>query len=55
MALLEELATKKELTKTGLIKLSIRLLQTLDARIKPGQILLVEDEATKAKSGLVFL
>jgi len=55
MAVLEELATKKELTKTGLIKLSIRLLQTLDARIKPGQILLVEDEATKAKSGLVFL
>ncbi len=55
MAVLEELATKKELTKTGVIKLAIRLLQTLDARIKPGKKLMVEDEATEEKSELVIL
>ena len=55
MAVLEELALKKELTKTGVIKLAIRLLQTLDARIEPGKKLFVEDEATKDKSELVIL
>jgi hypothetical protein len=55
MAVLEDLALKKELTKTGVIKLAIRLLQTLDARIEPGKKLFVEDEATKDKSELVIL
>jgi hypothetical protein len=55
MAVLEYLASKKELTKTGVIKLAIRLLQTLDARIEPGKKLMVEDETTKEKSELVIL
>jgi hypothetical protein len=55
MAVLECLASKKELTKTGVIKLAIRLLQTLDARIEPGKKLMVEDETTKEKSELVIL
>jgi hypothetical protein len=55
MAVLEALAAKKELTKTGVIKLAFRLLQTLDARIELGKKLFMEDEATKDKSELVIL
>ncbi len=55
MAVLEELSAKKDLTKTGVIKLAIRVLQSLDARISPGKKLLVEDETTKEKSELVIL
>jgi hypothetical protein len=55
MAVLEELAAKKDLSKTSVIKLALRLLQTLDARIQPGKKLLVEDEATNEKSELVIL
>jgi hypothetical protein len=50
MAVLEELAIKKDLTKTGVIKLAIRLLQTLDARIKPGKKLMVEDEPRRRRA-----
>lgn len=55
MRVLEDLAQKKELTKTGVMKLALRLLQTLDARIEPGKKLLIEDEATSEKSELVIL
>lgn len=55
MGVLEDLAQKKELTKTGVMKLALRLLQTLDARIEPGKKLLIEDEATSEKSELVIL
>jgi hypothetical protein len=55
MAVLEELAAKKDLSKIAVIRLAIRLLQTLDARVIPGKKLLVEDEATKEKSELVIL
>lgn len=55
MAVLEDLAAKKELSKTGVVKLAIRLLQTLDARVQLGKKLLVEDEETKEKSELVIL
>lgn len=55
MAVLEELANKKDLSKTGVMKLALRLLQTIDARVEPGKKLLVEDEATSEKSELVIL
>lgn len=55
MAVLEELADKKDLSKTGVMKLALRLLQTIDARVEPGKKLLVEDEATSEKSELVIL
>lgn len=38
-----------------MIRLAIRLLQTLDARGKPGKKLLVEDESMIEKSELVIL
>ena len=55
MAVLEKLAEKKDLSKTGVIKLALRLLQTIDSRIHPGKKLLVEDDVTKEKSELVIL
>lgn len=55
MAVLEQLAAKKDLSKTGVMKLALRLLQTIDARVEPGKKLLVEDEATSEKSELVIL
>ena len=55
MRVVEELARKKELTKTGVMRLALRLLQTVDSRVDPGKKLLIENEATKEKSELVFL
>ena len=55
MDVVEQLAQKKDLSKTGLMKLALRLLQTIDARVKPGKKLLVEDEQTNEKSELVIL
>ena len=50
MAVLEELAAKKDLSKTGVMKLALRLLQAVDAKIQLGQKLMFEDEKTKEKS-----
>lgn len=55
MRVLEDLAQKKELTKTGVMKLALRLLQTLDARVESGKKLLIEDERNNEKSELVIL
>ena len=55
MRVLQDLAQKKELTKTGVMKLALRVLQTLEARVEPGKKLLIEDEVTNEKSELVIL
>lgn len=55
MAVLEELAAKKDLSKTGVMKLALRLLQAVDAKVRMGQKLFVEDEKSKEKSELVIL
>jgi hypothetical protein len=55
MAVLEELAEKKDLSKTGVVKLALRLLQAVDAKLRMGQKLLFEDEKTKEKSEWVIL
>jgi hypothetical protein len=55
MAVLEELAAAKDLSKTGVLKLALRLLQALDAKVRIGQKLFVEDDKTKEKSELVIL
>lgn len=49
------LATKKDLSKIAVIRLALRALQALDARVQPGKKLLVEDEVTKEKSELLIL
>ena len=55
MAVLEGLAVKKELNKTGVMKLALRLLQAVDAKANLGHKLMVEDEQTKEKTELVLL
>lgn len=55
MAVLEELAAKKDLSKTATMRLALRLLQAVDAKIQLGQKLYTEDERTKDKSELVLL
>ena len=55
MAVVEELASKKDLTKSGVIRLAIRLLQAVDSKIQMGQKLIFEDEKTKEKSEMVLI
>ncbi len=55
MRVVDDLAKKKDLSKTGVMKLALRLLQSIDERVAPGKKLLVEDEKTKEKSELVIL
>ena len=55
MAVLEDLAAKKDLSKTGVMRLALRLLQAADAKIRAGQKLMFEDEKTKEKGDLVII
>ena len=55
MAVVEELASKKDLTKSGVIRLAIRLLQAVDSKVQMGQKLILEDEKTKEKSEMVII
>ena len=55
MAVLEELASKKDLSKTGVMRLALRLLQAVDAKIQMGQKLMFEDEKTMEKSEMVLI
>ena len=55
MAVLEELAAKKDLSKTGVMRLALRLLQAVDAKMRMGQKLMFEDEKTKEKSEVVLI
>jgi hypothetical protein len=55
MTVLEELAAKKDLSKTGVMRLALRLLQAMDAKIELGQKLVFEDEKTKEKSELMMI
>ena len=55
MDALEVLAAKKDLSKTATLRLALRLLQAVDAKVEMGQKLYVEDERTKDKSELVLI
>ena len=55
MAVLEELAAKKDLSKTGVMRLALRLLQTTDAKTELGLKLMFENEKTKEKGELVMI
>jgi len=55
MAVLEQLAEAKELSKTGVMRLALRLLQAVDCKTRMGQKLMFEDEKSKEKSELVLL
>ncbi|PYJ84765.1 MAG: transcriptional regulator [Verrucomicrobia bacterium] len=55
MAVLEQLAAAKDLSKTGVMRLALRLLQAVDSKIRMGQKLMFEDEKSKEKSELVLI
>ena len=55
MAVLEQLASAKDLSKTGVMRLALRLLQAIDSKTRLGQKLMFEDEKSKEKSELVLL
>ncbi|MDE4914630.1 transcriptional regulator [Methylobacterium sp. 092160098-2] len=55
MQALEDLATRKDITKTAILRQALRLYQMIDARVERGEKLLFENEATKEKAELMFL
>jgi predicted transcriptional regulator len=55
MEALEDLARRKDLTKTAVIRQAIRLYQLVDQRLASGEKLIFEDEKTKKKSELMVL
>ena len=55
MNVLEELARKKELSKTAVVRQALRLYQLIDARLSQGEKLVFEDEKAKQKSELMVL
>lgn len=55
MTALEELAEKKDLNKTAVIRQALRLYQMVDQRLREGKKVFIEDEMTKAKSELMLL
>ena len=55
MQALEELAKRKELSKTAVIRQALRLFQLVDARLAQGEKLFFEDELAKKKAELMVL
>ncbi len=55
MEVLEDLAAKKDLNKTVVIRQALRLYQMVDQRLREGKKVFIEDEMTKAKSELMLL
>lgn len=55
MRVLEDLAKKKDLTKTAVIRQSLRLYQMVDMRLAAGDKLVFEDEKAQKKAELLVL
>ncbi len=55
MDALDELAKKKDLTKTAIIRQALRLYQVVDLRVSQGEKLFFEDELQKKKAELMVL
>jgi hypothetical protein len=55
MRMLEDLAAKKQITKTALLRHALRLYQMIDERIARGGKLFIEEGKRKAKSELMVL
>jgi predicted transcriptional regulator len=55
MDALEDLAKKKDLSKTALIRQALRLYLVVDVRVSKGEKLFFEDELQKTKSELMVL
>jgi hypothetical protein len=55
MRVLEDLSTKKDLSKTSVLRQALRLYQMVDARLARGEKLSFENEATKEKAELMLV
>jgi predicted transcriptional regulator len=55
MRVLEELAKKKDLTKTAVVRQAIRLYQMVEIRLSAGDKLIFEDEKAQKKAELMVL
>lgn len=55
MAVLEELANQKELSKTAVIRQALRLYQTVSLRLAEGDKLFFENEAEEKKVEVMML
>lgn len=55
MRVLDDLARKKDLTKTAVVRQAIRLYQMVDARLAAGDKLIFEDEKAQKKAELMVL
>lgn len=55
MKVVEELAHRKELSKTSVVRQAIRLYQMVDARISRGEKVFIEDEKEHKKAELMML
>jgi hypothetical protein len=55
MNVLEDLARRKDLSKTGVIRQALRLYQMVDLRLRDGEKLIFEDEKKNKKSEVVVL
>jgi hypothetical protein len=55
MRVLEDLAKKKDLTKTAVIRQALRLYQMIDIRLAAGEKLVFEDEKAQKKAELMVL
>jgi hypothetical protein len=55
MEVLEDLARRKDVSKTAVIRQALRLYQLVDVRLAQGEKLFFEDELQKKKSELMVL
>jgi len=55
MRVLEELAEKKDLSKTAVVRQAIRLYQMIEARMSAGEKVVFEDERAQKKAELMVL
>ncbi len=55
MRVLEELASKKDLSKTAVLRQALRLYQMVEARLSAGEKLFFEDEKAQKKAELMVL
>lgn len=55
MRVLDELAKKKDLSKTAVIRQALRLYQMVDARLAAGDKLVFEDDKAQKKAELLVL
>jgi hypothetical protein len=55
MDVLEELAKKKELNKTAVLRQALRLYQIVDEKLSRGETLFFEDKVAKKKAEVLVL